>query len=295
MDLEIQPGVYVIAVSGGVDSMVLLDMLRQRPDLRLIVAHFDHGIRPDSAEDRLLVQQAAAKYGLQFEYEEGGLGPGASEDVARQARYDFLHKVRQAHNAIAIITAHHQDDVLETAVHNILRGSGRLGVSALRNRDTILRPLLQVNKDDIRRYAAGHDLLWREDSTNAEMRYRRNYIRHALLPAVTAQQKKALLQQIRIMKALNVEIDELLTTILRTQITNGAIRRHWFIMLPHNVSREVLAAWLRMQGVTELSSDMLERLVVAAKTYRSGKQAAVNKNCTLLVGAQELAIRCLER
>src|SRR5690606_31809517 len=100
--------------------MALLDMLRQQPQLQVVVAHFDHGIRPDSTEDRRLVQQVAASHGLQFVYHNGSLGSGASEDLARRARYDFLHKLRMATNAKAIITAHHQDDLLETAVYNML-------------------------------------------------------------------------------------------------------------------------------------------------------------------------------
>src|SRR5690606_5271626 len=106
--IKIRPGKYVVAVSGGVDSMVLLDLLRQKPKLELIVAHFDHGIRPDSAEDRKLVQRVAKHYDLPFVYAEGKLGPKASEALAREARYAFLRRVQAEQGAEAIITAHHQ-------------------------------------------------------------------------------------------------------------------------------------------------------------------------------------------
>ena len=71
MEFDLQPGRYVVAVSGGVDSVVLLHMLASRPDLELTVAHYDHGIREDSAEDRQLVQELAKLYSLPFVYQEG--------------------------------------------------------------------------------------------------------------------------------------------------------------------------------------------------------------------------------
>ena len=115
----LQPGTYVVAVSGGVDSMVLLDLLAKQPDIKLIVAHYDHGIRSDSKLDRELVASSAKKYKIPFVYESGNLGPGTSENQARIARYNFLRKVQKESKADAIVTAHHQDDALETAILNI--------------------------------------------------------------------------------------------------------------------------------------------------------------------------------
>src|SRR5438445_4950610 len=121
MDVLIpKPGSYAVAVSGGVDSVVLLDILAKRDDLELAVAHFDHGIREDSVEDRHFVEGLAKNYGLPFIYEEGSLGPKSSEAEAREARYKFLRQAQKKAGAKAIITAHHQDDLLETAILNML-------------------------------------------------------------------------------------------------------------------------------------------------------------------------------
>lgn len=295
MNITLEPGLYVVAVSGGVDSMVLLDVLRRLPGLQLVVAHFDHGIRSDSAEDRRLVEEVAYAHGLEFACESGHLGAEASEDTARRARYDFLQRVRTSYGAEAIVTAHHQDDALETAVHNLLRGSGRLGVTALRSRDKLVRPLLHVSKAEVLAYARKHGLRWREDSTNTDMRYRRNYIRHNIIANLTPNQREELLQHIRRLEQLNAEIDTHLTELLPMLSSGDGLRRHWLIMLPHDVSREVLAAWLRKHGILELTSMMLERLVMAAKTYRPGKQADIDKHHVLLVGEKRLAIRQRER
>ena len=182
MDVSLKPGKYVVAVSGGVDSMVLLDLLKDQPHLKLIVAHYDHGIRPDSAKDRQLVQDVAAAYHLPMVFENGKLGSTASEATARQARYEFLERTRQTHSARAILTAHHQDDVLETAIINLIRGTGRRGLTALSSQPLIIRPLLHVSKADIRAYAEKQQLKWHEDSTNQDEKYLRNYIRRNWLP-----------------------------------------------------------------------------------------------------------------
>ncbi len=289
MKIVIEPGCYVVAVSGGVDSMVLLDIVRQLPQLRLIVAHYDHGIREDSAADRALVQKVAAAHGLPFVYSEGNLGAMASEDAARRARYDFLHSVRVAAHAQAIITAHHQDDMLETAVINVIRGTGRRGLSSLSSRDYIMRPLLTFNKRQILRYAELHGLEWREDSTNSNEKYLRNYIRHRVMSRLTAEQQAALLVHIDAAKQLNDEIDSLLQAQLHVQPAAHQLGRQWFTGLSHTVAREVMASWLRAQGLT-FDSKKLQRLVVAAKTYAPGKQTDVSNGVSLVVSRQYLAL-----
>ena len=84
------------------------------------------------------------------------------------------------HDAAAIITAHHQDDVIETSIFNLLRGTGRKGLTSLRSSNGLIRPLLGVTKNQIQQYAVEHNLTWREDSTNAQLKYSRNKIRHKL-------------------------------------------------------------------------------------------------------------------
>ena len=163
MQVNIKAGNYIVAVSGGVDSVLLLHLLvkqkqgtvnsgqssgtdhspqipensshssKHTTQSSLIVAHFDHGIRPDSEADRLFVEKLARSYGLPFEYKREELGENASEALARERRYAFLEEVRQKYHADAIITAHHADDVLETAGINLLRGTGRKGIASLQN------------------------------------------------------------------------------------------------------------------------------------------------------------------
>lgn len=276
MNIKVRPGKYVVAVSGGVDSMVLLDLLRQKPKLELVVAHFDHGIRPDSADDRKLVQRIAKHYGLPFVYARGHLGPKASEALAREARYAFLRKVQDEQGAKAIITAHHQDDMLETAIMNLLRGTGRRGLSSLKSRKDLVRPLLDWTKKGIREYAEEHDLVWAEDSTNDDEHYLRNYIRHNILSRFTKEGREALSRHIKQAGKVNEEIDKLLDKDLDEQPDKNELNRGWYLQLPYAVATEMMAAWLRRNGILQFDRHMIERLAVAAKTAREGKRADVN-------------------
>lgn len=280
----------MVAVSGGVDSMVLLDLLRQLPDVRLVVAHYDHGIRSDSGKDRQLVQRTARQYGLPFVFEEGALGPQISEAAAREARYAFLRRVQQTEGAQAIVTAHHQDDMLETAIINMLRGTRRKGLSALGSTDDLARPLLEYSKGDILAYAQAHHLEWREDSTNADERYLRNYVRKHILSRFGEQGRAALLARVRQARQLNEQIDELLNRDLELQPAINQLKRKWYIQLPYAVASEMMATWLRRNGVASFDRTLIDRLVIAAKTARPGKKADVNAGFVLEIEKDNLKI-----
>lgn len=295
MEITVPPGKYVVAVSGGVDSIALLDLLRHQPGMKLIVAHFDHGIRPDSAKDRRLVQSLAKRYGLPFVYDEGHLGMQASEAAARAARYRFLHEVQRVSGARSVITAHHQDDALETAILNLLRGTGRKGLSALDNRPHVHRPLLHIPKRELIAHAQANGLVWREDSSNSDQRYRRNYIRHSILPRLNEFGRAELWLLISRQREVNREIDELLTGQLHLQDEAGTIDRRFFTQLPHAVSKELLAAWLRARGLADFDRRALERLTVAAKVAKPGKILDVMGGSSIVVGQDKLALSIAER
>lgn len=283
MKLDLQPDKYVAAVSGGVDSVVLLEMLyRQidRPEANLVVAHFDHGIRPNSAEDRKFVQSLAEKYGLEFFYEEGNLGSQASEALAREKRYEFLNRVKDSSGAEAIATAHHKDDVLETVIINLLRGTGRKGLSSLSSGKGIIRPLLEFTKPEIIDYAKKNNLAWREDETNLDEKYLRNYVRHSLINKLSETQKSQLLKISSESKAMNEEIDRLVTELF---LDKGEISREVFAGLSHSLSAEIIAGWLRKEGLS-FDKKAVERIVVGLKTARANKKIEAGKSRYFTVG-----------
>ncbi len=295
MEIKLQPGKYVVAVSGGVDSVVLLDVLARQPDLELVVAHFDHGIRPESADDAAWVKTLANQYDLTFITDRAELGPHASEARAREARYRFLRNAQKQTGAQAIITAHHQDDLLETAILNMLRGTGRRGLTSLQSTVQIKRPLLGASKQDIQDYAVQHKLSWREDTTNHDERYTRNYIRKRLLVKFDAVARQQLLAAIEQARVVNDELEPLLAGLIAQHAEREAVDRQWFASLPHDVAREVMAAWLRQGGVVDFDRRTIERLTVQAKTKPAGKRLDVMHNYRLDITKQSLALTPAKR
>lgn len=291
MKVAVPPGKYVVAVSGGVDSMVLLDVLAGQAGVNLVVAHFDHGIRVDSREDRLLVATVSQKYKIPFEFSEGKLGVNTSEDEARRMRYTFLRQIRKKHDAKAIITAHHQDDALETMAFNVLRGSKRKGMSSLESTDQVVRPLLGFTKVQIVDYAKRNNLQWREDSTNSDEKYTRNWIRRKLLPRLNLKQKQQLTDQQAAARARNAVLDEVVSQQLSELQSEKGISRKKFIALPYLVACEVMAAWLRQHGVKEMDSKLIDLLVVSAKTLPPGKKISVSKQTFFLIETNELVLQ----
>ena len=290
MNIQISPGKYVVAVSGGVDSVVLLDLLAKKPKLELVVAHFDHGIREDSAEDRKLVQKLANHYNLPVFYKSGKLGPTASEAKAREARYAFLRHIRAEQGARAIITAHHQDDMLETAIINMLRGTGRKGLSSLISTKELVRPLLTWSKSDILSYAREYNLAWYEDSTNADERYLRNYIRKHILSRFTGPDRADLLRRVEQAGKINIQIDQLLEEDLQKQPARDELDRLWYLQLPYTVAKEIMAAWLRRNGIINFDRAMIDHLVIAAKTATPGKLADIDAGHLLALGKEKIKL-----
>lgn len=291
MEIEVKPGKYVAAVSGGVDSMVLLNILRQLPDIELVVAHFDHGIRSDSAKDCELVKGIADIYNLPFFSAQGRLGQTASEDFARQKRYDFLRSVQKQTGAAAIITAHHQDDAIETAIINLIRGSGRKGLSSLSSGQSIIRPLLSTSKQDILAYAKSRGIKWREDSTNADVKYLRNKIRLKLAAKLNLESRQEFLEIIAGQQLINQQIDELASKLM--SLDEPTFKRSIIANEAYSVSRELLACWLRAHRI-EFDKKALDRLTVGLKTLPAGRLLDVSGNNYLQLGSTLVSLRKMD-
>jgi tRNA(Ile)-lysidine synthase len=184
--LPVQPGVSLVAVSGGPDSVALLDLLVQSRDLHdldLIVAHLDHGIHPDSRLIAERVRALAESYGLPVEIGRLELGPHASETVARARRYDWLESVRLARAASTVFTAHHADDQAETVLMRVLAGSGPAGLAAMGpTQGSLVRPLLPFTHQALADYVRDRGLQVWLDPANQDTRHLRTWIRNEILP-----------------------------------------------------------------------------------------------------------------
>lgn len=183
----------IVAVSGGADSVALLDILvnLKELDLRLIVAHVNHMLRGDESEtDADFVWKLARNYQLPFElHTVNVLELSAKEKLSlemggRLARYACLDEVAARFNANAIALAHHADDQAETVLMRLLRGAGTTGLAGIPNKsaDRYVRPLLTCWRKEIEKYLEMKNISYRTDSTNVELDFLRNRIRHELLP-----------------------------------------------------------------------------------------------------------------
>ncbi len=188
------PGqIVLIAVSGGADSICLLeslDRLRRVLRLRIEVAHVDHGLRSDSARDASYVRAAAARLRLPFHLRELGLGTpprgSSGEAWARQHRYAALAEVMREIGAERVATAHTRDDNAETVLLRLLTGGGTTGVGGIRHREgPYVRPLLDVGRDEVEAFCRSLHLRPRTDPTNADPGYAlRNALRLGGIPAL---------------------------------------------------------------------------------------------------------------
>ncbi|MDE2654755.1 MAG: tRNA lysidine(34) synthetase TilS [Gemmatimonadota bacterium] len=179
----------VVGVSGGVDSMTLMHLMRVQigpPGVRLHAAHVDHRMREGSSDDAAWVGGICAEWGVQFHLCEADPGV-TTEAEGRELRYAFLEEVRRKLGDGALtMTAHTADDQAETVLFRAARGSGPRGLAGIRaaRPPSVVRPLLPFRRAEIEAYAAERGIPFREDPTNRDPRWTRNRLRHEILPAL---------------------------------------------------------------------------------------------------------------
>lgn len=269
---------YIVAVSGGVDSVVLLDRLIRHGvgTSSLIVAHVDHGIRPESAEDARFVETLAQQYGLPFEMIRLELGANASEELARRERYAFLRRLAATHRA-HIVTAHHADDVVETVAINLVRGTGWRGLAVFGAHD-IYRPMTTWFKHEVIAYAKQHGLTWREDATNQNDTYLRNRLR-VRATTLAESEKLEILALWRTQREVRREIDRMTERL-------ASHRRHPYIMAPDAVAAEVLRRTIRVP----LTRPQIARALLAIKVARPGSLHDLNAEYALRFGTSDFTL-----
>lgn len=184
--LALPHGRALLAVSGGPDSVALLDLMVRAADvhgLDLVVAHFDHGIHAESGSVADRVRKMAETMRLPFESAAGGLGTSAGETEAREARYAFLDSARRRLTAGSIFLAHHADDQAETVLMRLLAGSGPAGLAGMAAvSGPLVRPLLPFSHAQLARYVQDRSLPVWLDPANDDSRHQRVWLRSELLP-----------------------------------------------------------------------------------------------------------------
>ena len=273
----------VLAVSGGMDSMVMLDRMlgevlagKIKRD-ELVVATFNHGTRESAKTDAEFVLKKAKENGIKSYYGEAKLGAGVSEEKAREERYKFLREVAFKERG-EIFTAHHLDDLIETIAINFLRGTGWRGLASFSSFG-IRRPLIDgffspeefgfklFDKKAILKYAAEKKIVFREDPTNSSDDYLRNRLREKTR-SLDFKTKGQVFQLWVQEKEIKREVEKILESILPE---NRVYERNWFHSLDEKSSLEFLR-YITIRANISATRPQLMDFLNAIKTYRSGKK-----------------------
>src|SRR5438034_2262989 len=255
---------YLIGVSGGRDSVTLLDALVGLGYKKLIVCHLNHKLRGRSSNaDARFVEKLAAKYDVDLETGSADVRAIANkkkmsvETAAREARYKFFAKIAKRRRRQTIFLAHHADDLVETFLINLFRGAGLTGLAAMReisirridNVDlTIVRPILGVWRDEIDKYARRHHLEFREDASNKNLAPLRNRLRRRIIPYL----EKALGRKIRmsIWRAATIAAEEkawIDSMAKHPDAKNQRLSVGKLRSMPVALQRRFIMTWLREQ------------------------------------------------
>jgi tRNA(Ile)-lysidine synthase len=180
---------YLLAVSGGVDSMVLLDVMSGQYNIH--VAHINHGMRgKESDGDEQLVREICSEKGIPYHtlmLPNELKTVGNFQSTARTFRYEYFNKLLNDHDIEVILTAHHKDDSIETTLFNFLRGTGIEGLQGIPQNNAslkVIRPMIGISKSEIYDYAKSLNIKYREDSSNEKDTYSRNHLRNHLIPFI---------------------------------------------------------------------------------------------------------------
>jgi tRNA(Ile)-lysidine synthase len=285
----------VLAVSGGADSMALLHGAASLRRWRLTVAHLDHGLRPDSAEDAAFVADAAAALGLPFEVRRTDVGALARdgrlsvEQAGREARYRFLHEI--AGEQALIATAHTLDDSAETVLVNLLRGSGLGGAAGIPiRRDRVVRPLLHARRADLRRHLDEARMPYRDDPSNQDPVYLRNRIRAEVMPLLDELRPGAVERIARFSRLAGDDdamLDRLASAELeRRRVEGGEI--DWRDPPPRALARRVLRLAV---GDPPPNVERIEALLDAAGGDRGGLRIELGGGRVASVSGRRIGVR----
>jgi tRNA(Ile)-lysidine synthase len=277
----------LIGVSGGRDSVALLHQLLAAGYKNLVVCHLDHALRPESADDARFVTELAKRHGLEAVIGRQDIASRAKrrkqslETAGREARYGLFTQTARNRECPRLFLAHHADDQVETFLFNLFRGAAGPGLCGMRPLSTqvidgftlqISRPLLGVWREEIDAYVARHQLEFREDASNSDLRYTRNRLRRELIPVIETALGREIRQPIwRAAEVLRAE-DEFLASLLPAQVLPPELATPELAAQSVAMQRRTLHAWLKARAVPNIGFEEVE----AVRSLLTGKKAKVN-------------------
>ncbi len=284
------------AISGGLDSVVLLHLLHLR-GAKTGVAHCNFGLRGHESDgDEEFVRKLAKRYNFPFyrtgfctlqHAEENGI---STQMAARELRYTWFEEIRRQHQFDFIATAHHLNDSLETVLLNLLRGTGPAGLRGIAEEaGNIIRPLINTSREEITEFARHHNLTWREDSSNQSDYYKRNFLRQHIIPQLQqlnpnllqtmSQTMQRMTDATELIRDKAAEVKKQAVTDLNKQvwIKTGLLPKKGLPLLLHELIKKYGFSYLQ---ATEISKNL---------NAHSGKQH-LSPTHRLLIDRQQLII-----
>lgn len=267
----------LVAVSGGPDSVALAHALKAA-GFRITLAHLNHGVRGEESDaDARFVDNLAKEWGVELVTEKLNIDSRlrGNEGRWREERYAFLERTRSQVGAEVIVTAHHQDDQVETVLMHMLRGAGARGLCGMQALNgKVVRPLLNTPKSEILSYLEVHQLSYRTDSTNLENHFERNRIRNKVIPALEQDWptlKEDLLLLSKEAQDYYLKLSQSVQLWVQQHVREGAFLRSKFLELEEELQGEVVLELLGREGVYRKEVEAILKLIRGGKT---GKQCS---------------------
>lgn len=292
----------LVGFSGGFDSCALLHMLsvlRKEANYKLCAAHLNHGWRADSADnDEINCSEFCKKHNIEFYTEKLGNDIPQTETAAREARYKFFERAAKHFNTNIILTAHTKSDNVETLIYRVAKGTGIYGLCGIEpqhelNGLQIFRPLLSMSRQDIENYCQSNDLSPNNDESNFDIKYKRNFIRHQIIPQL---------------KKINDNAESAINTLIENAVSDNAIINEYLQQIKQTISIEnkyltpkfleqskEVQQRLILDFVTEKKLDYdknkiqeILTFIKTAATHKAGKTLSLTSDLWLFCSAAEM-------
>lgn len=274
------------ALSGGRDSVCLLSALKElQPKFgyRLSAVHINHGLRPEAGEEESLCRSLCRRwqipltvYRVDVKERMQSSGEGV-EEAARSLRYQAFERLR----ADRIALAHHQQDQAETLLLHLLRGSGLTGLCGMqKKRLPYIRPMLDVSRAEIDAYIAARGLPYAEDASNQDTAFRRNRIRHELLPLLQQAYNPEIVRALA-QTATLLQKEEAYLESQTPPAPEGGLSITWVLSYPENIQRRILRKWLQQAGLRQDISQVHVQQLMDLMHGQTGKQVTLPKDLTV--------------
>ena len=299
----------VLAVSGGPDSIFMLDILnkiRQNPknnlSFNIIVCHVNHMIRKEAEEDETYVINFCKKNNIEYYIKRIDVQKYANnkkvgtEEAGRIVRYEFFDEIMQKTKANKIAIAHNKNDKVETIIMNLLRGSGSLGIKGIEPKrdEKYIRPIIEIERKDIEKYCDQNKLEPRIDKTNFENTYTRNKIRNIVIPYIQKEFNPNIVNTITRLSEIITEEQQYLSKITKNEYQNLLIEEKENTIIldlkKFNILDNVIKKKLVLYTITKLkgSSKGIEKIhiddiIKLCKNNIGNKYLTPNKNIKILV------------